>query len=194
MVGMSRADNIKRERELGVFREFVYYANLPVTAPESRSPQEPDVLCVFSGVPRYFEITSARDERFEEIRAGKNPDAGVSSPLVTDICENLCRVLTEKLGKQYRARDAGRIDVLVYLEIFEIGLMTRLLRASGLKKGISNGPFERVWIYDRTYRGVIGVIDKDPFRIVFDHASTRSAFRAAMISDPRHSLAASLSA
>jgi len=184
---MHHREQVKAERERGIFEEFCFQAGLRVSRIEPRKPPEADILCSVSGAPRYFEIAHAASEQWQEIVAGRNIKVGASGPLILDVCQDLCRVLNSKLEKGYQTLGAARIDLLLYVELREPKLLERLSKSTGLREAVTQGSFTRIWIYQRAY-GVIGIVDREPFRILFDWRDRDFDFRSVVISDPRYSV------
>jgi hypothetical protein len=161
----------KATGELLVFREFASKAALPISGEENRRPPQPDISFVAHGERRYCEMGRALDEQLEQ-----RMDRVKSGSAEIDMSRNVCALLDKKLAKCYDVPNGERIDLLLTLEYSsDRQLMTRLVKGTGLKEAMEQGPFTRVWIYDRSY-GVIGVIDNRPFQIFIDEGFERREF------------------
>ncbi len=151
----------QREAERLVFGEFAELCKMSVTSIDNREPPEPDIFCVVSGVPFYFELTRGTDETFNRIL--HTSERGFST---FNVFPGTVRKIRHKLATPYKREDAAHIDLLVYFEepAPHRHIMDGLIEWAEGEEAVRKGQFERLWFYDRSYRGIIGLIQSRPFQ------------------------------
>jgi hypothetical protein len=158
-------DTKKQRSEKMIFNEFARSSNLAVEFFESRYSPEPDICSRINGALRYFEISHAADELFQEISTGDNPNVQANCPLEINTVENVLRSLERKLveraekGRRYKTSCTSEINLLVYSDLpLQRNVIDAISKVKDLADRLSASQFSRVWIFDRSY-GVVGMLE-----------------------------------
>lgn len=148
----------KPARELAVFTSFASVAGIGIEpgSPENRREPYPDIRCKISGMYYGFEL----GEIISQVVAAKvNPKRKVLEPGFTVSQEGILQtLLASKKSKKYDSQ-GDPIDLLIH---FDLRYGSRHVVESQIEKyaddltaAATEGPFERIWIFDDYTKTVV---------------------------------------
>ena len=158
---MESSPDRKRAHELAAFLQLVELAQLPieVTSIEIRDPPEPDVYCVASTGPVYFELGRLLDPwipklRLEMLRVA--PEQVAVDPMRMRLPERT--VLEQKLSKSY-VTNGYPVELALYYDFDQQNLITTGFPVEPIENyaryvwepliAETPGVFRRVWVFER---------------------------------------------
>jgi hypothetical protein len=148
----------KRRIEMLVFQAFALASGLPVDegSAENRDPPYPDILCTIYGQKHWFELGQITNEEVAEKLSPnrRKQDGGFSY----DQEEPFVKIISSKAEKKYETEGAP-VDLILHfdLRLGSAAAVERLVdKHEALLGSLSvNGPFNRVWIFDKPTRRVV---------------------------------------
>jgi hypothetical protein len=149
--------NAKKEAvELSTFLEFAKAAYLPVESAENARPPRPDIRCLICGGEYWFELGRITDTNLAKAVSTGWPTDPIAFSFAQK--EPLLKIIAKKAAAHYET-NASPVDLVFHFDqqppdqtALKRHVREHIDEIGGLCK---QGPFSRVWIYDKWSKSVL---------------------------------------